>query len=113
MADGGMRRSLVPGIALKVGFPLLIGLIALVSAQAAGMSSRNSLTTTGRKATRPLMTPLGIGASLRFALISRPCKISSPTRPPTYSLLFLTATARPSCAKRYLLPITMLTILAN
>jgi hypothetical protein len=47
MADGGMRRSLVPGIALKVGFPLLIGLIALVSAQAAGMSSRNSLTLAG------------------------------------------------------------------
>jgi hypothetical protein len=44
MTDGGMRRSIVPGIILKIGFPLLIGLITLVSAQAGGMSGRNSLT---------------------------------------------------------------------
>jgi hypothetical protein len=43
MTNGGMRRSLVPGITLKVGFPLLIGLITLVSAEAGGMAGRNSL----------------------------------------------------------------------
>jgi hypothetical protein len=33
----------VPGIILKIGFPLLIGLITLVVAEAGGMSGRNSL----------------------------------------------------------------------
>ena len=46
MTNGGMRRSLVPGIILKIGFPLLIGLITLVAAQAGGMSGRNSLVLT-------------------------------------------------------------------
>jgi hypothetical protein len=43
MTNGGMRRGLVPGITLKVGFPLLLGLITLVSAEAGGMSGLNSL----------------------------------------------------------------------
>jgi hypothetical protein len=43
MTNSGMRRSLVPGITLKVGFPLLIGLITLVSAEVGGMAGRNSL----------------------------------------------------------------------
>ena len=46
MTNGGMRRSLVPGIIVKIGFPLLIGLITLVAAQAGGMSGRNSLALT-------------------------------------------------------------------
>jgi hypothetical protein len=43
MTSGGVGRSLVPGIVLKIGFPLLIGLITLLSAEAGGMSGRNSL----------------------------------------------------------------------
>ena len=43
MTSGGASRSLVPGIVLKIGFPLLIGLITLVSAEAGGMPGRNSL----------------------------------------------------------------------
>ena len=46
MTNAGMRRNLVPGIIVKIGFPLLIGLITLVSAEAGGMSDRNSLALT-------------------------------------------------------------------
>jgi hypothetical protein len=43
MTNGGVSRSLVPGIILKIGFPLLIGLITLVAAWVGGMPGRNSL----------------------------------------------------------------------
>jgi hypothetical protein len=43
MTTGEVRRNLVPGIILKVGIPLLIGLITLVSAQAGGIQGRDSL----------------------------------------------------------------------
>ena len=43
MTEGGARRSLTPAIILKIGFPLLIGLITLTCAEAGGMSGRNSL----------------------------------------------------------------------
>ncbi len=43
MTNGGVSRSLVSGIALKIGLPLLIGLIALAAAEAGGLSGRNSL----------------------------------------------------------------------
>jgi hypothetical protein len=43
MTNGGMRRNLVSGIILKVGFPLLIGLITLVSAKVGGISGQSSL----------------------------------------------------------------------
>jgi hypothetical protein len=46
MTSGGMRRHLVQGIILKVGFPLLLGLIVLVSAEASGISTRDSLALT-------------------------------------------------------------------
>ena len=46
MTNGAVSRSLVPGIVLKIGFPLLIGLITLVSAEVGGMPSRNSLALT-------------------------------------------------------------------
>ena len=46
MTNGGVSRSLGPGIVLKIGFPLLIGLITLVSAEAGGMPGRNSLAVT-------------------------------------------------------------------
>jgi hypothetical protein len=43
MTSGGIPRSLAQGIVLKVGFPLLIGLITLVAADIGGMQVRNSL----------------------------------------------------------------------
>ena len=43
MTTGGMSRSLVQGIILKVGFPLLIALITLFAANIGGMQARNSL----------------------------------------------------------------------
>jgi hypothetical protein len=46
MTNGGTRRNLVPGITVKIGFPLLIGLITLAAAQAGGMSGRDSLALT-------------------------------------------------------------------
>jgi hypothetical protein len=46
MTNGGASRSIVPGIVLKIGFPLLIGLITLVSAEVGGMPARNSLALT-------------------------------------------------------------------
>jgi hypothetical protein len=46
MTDGRTRRNLVSGITLKIGFPLLIGLITLAAAQAGRMSGRDSLALT-------------------------------------------------------------------
>lgn len=43
MTNGGVSRSLVPGIILKIGLPLLIGLTTLVAAGAGGMPGRGSL----------------------------------------------------------------------
>jgi hypothetical protein len=46
MIKDGTRRGLASGIIIKVGFPLLIGLITLTAAEAGGMSGRNSLALT-------------------------------------------------------------------
>ena len=46
MIKGGTHRSLAPGIIVKVGFPLLIGLITLACAAVGGMPARNSLALT-------------------------------------------------------------------
>ena len=46
MIKGGKRGGIAPGIIIKVGFPLLIGLITLASAEAGGMAGRNSLALT-------------------------------------------------------------------
>src|ERR1700736_4055021 len=43
MTPGGMRRNLVLGISSKIGIPLLLGLIVLVSSNVAGISSRSTL----------------------------------------------------------------------
>jgi Family of unknown function (DUF6879) len=43
MTSGRTDRSLAQGIGLKVGFPLLVGLITLVGAQVGGMRAGNSL----------------------------------------------------------------------
>jgi hypothetical protein len=46
MTDQGIRRSLVPGIMLKIVLPLVIGLVALASAEAGGIRGGNSLVLT-------------------------------------------------------------------
>jgi hypothetical protein len=46
MNNGGMPRTLMSGIILKVGFPLLLGLITLASAEAGGVSGGDSLALT-------------------------------------------------------------------
>jgi hypothetical protein len=43
MTHGGTRRNLLLGITAKVGIPLLLGLIALGSADAGGLSGRSAL----------------------------------------------------------------------
>jgi hypothetical protein len=43
MTSGSVNRSIVQGMGLKVGFPLLIGLITLVGAHLGGMQAQNSL----------------------------------------------------------------------
>ena len=43
MTNGGMHQSPVSGIILKIGFPLLLGLVTLASAEAGGLPGRNSL----------------------------------------------------------------------
>ena len=43
MTSGRMQQSLGQGIVLKIGVPLLIGLITLVAANIGGMHARNSL----------------------------------------------------------------------
>jgi hypothetical protein len=43
MTSGSVNRSLLQGIGLKVGLPLLIGLITLIAAHFGGMEAHNSL----------------------------------------------------------------------
>jgi hypothetical protein len=43
MSQGGRHRYLVPGITTKVGIPLLLGLITVVSADAGGLPGRYTL----------------------------------------------------------------------
>jgi len=43
MTPGGTRRNLTLGLMVKIGIPLLLGLITIASASAGGMSGRNGL----------------------------------------------------------------------
>jgi hypothetical protein len=43
MTPGGMRRTLAPGLVLKLGIPLLLGLITIVSANLSGMKPQDSV----------------------------------------------------------------------
>jgi hypothetical protein len=43
MTPGGTRRNLTLGLIVKIGIPLLLGLITIASASAGGMSGRNGL----------------------------------------------------------------------
>jgi hypothetical protein len=68
MTNEGMRRSLLPGIMLKVGFPLLIGLITLISAEAGGMQGRNSLV---------LAAVVTLGSALILFMVDTEIRISA------------------------------------
>jgi hypothetical protein len=46
MTQRGMRRNLLPGIIVKIGCPLLIGLVTLVSGDIGGMPGRDALVLT-------------------------------------------------------------------
>jgi hypothetical protein len=68
MTESGTRRSLAQGIILKVGFPLLIGLITLAAAEAGGMSGRNSLA---------LTAVLTFGSALVLFIVDTEVRISA------------------------------------
>jgi hypothetical protein len=68
MTEDGARRSLAHGIVLKVGFPLLIGLITLACAEAGGMSGRNSLA---------LTAALTFGSALALFIVDTEMRIAA------------------------------------
>src|SRR5215469_3367487 len=68
MTNGGMSRSLVPGIMLKIGLPLLIGLITLVAAWVGGMPGRNSLA---------LAAVVAFGSALILFIVDTEMRISA------------------------------------
>jgi hypothetical protein len=68
MTNGQMPRSLVPGMILKIGFPLLIGLITLVVAEAAGITHRDSLV---------LAAALTLGSALILFILDTEIRISA------------------------------------
>jgi len=68
MTEDETRRSLALGIGLKVGFPLLIGLITLASAEAGGMSGRNSLA---------LAAVLTFGSALALFIVDTEVRIAA------------------------------------
>jgi hypothetical protein len=68
MTNGGVNRSLVPGIVVKIGLPLLIGLITLVAAEVGGLPGRNSLT---------LAAVLGFGSALVLFIVDTEMRISA------------------------------------
>jgi hypothetical protein len=68
MANGGVSRGLVPGIVLKIGLPLLIGLIALVAAEVGGLPGGNSLA---------LAAVLAFGSALVLFIVDTEMRISA------------------------------------
>jgi hypothetical protein len=69
MTNGGVGRSLVPGIILKIGFPLLIGLITLVAADVGGMPGRNSLALTAAVAFGSALVLFIVDTEIRFSAV--------------------------------------------
>jgi hypothetical protein len=69
MTNGGARPSLVPGIVLKIGLPLLIGLIALVAAEAGGLPGRNSLALAGVLALGSALVLFIVDTEMRIAAV--------------------------------------------
>ncbi len=68
MTEGRIQRSLAQGIMLKIGFPLLIGLITLACAKAGGMSGGNSLA---------LTAALTFGSALVLFIVDTEVRISA------------------------------------
>jgi hypothetical protein len=68
MTNGGMSQSLVSGIMLKIGLPLLIGLITLVAAWVGGMPGRNSLA---------LAAVVAFGSALILFIVDTQMRISA------------------------------------
>ena len=68
MTEGGTHRSLTQGIMLKIGFPLLIGLVTLACSEAGGMSGRNSLA---------LTAALTFGSALVLFIVDTEMRISA------------------------------------
>jgi hypothetical protein len=68
MTNGRVSQSLVPGIVLKIGLPLLIGLITLVASQAGGLPGRNSLA---------LAAVLAFGSALVLFIVDTEMRISA------------------------------------
>jgi hypothetical protein len=68
MTSDGIRRSFVYGIILKIGFPLLTGLIALFAANLGGMQVRNSL---------ELGTVVAFGVALILFIVDTEIRISA------------------------------------
>jgi hypothetical protein len=69
MTNGGVSRSLVSGIALKIGLPLLIGLIALAAAEAGGLSGRNSLALAAVLAFGSALVLFIVDTEMRFSAV--------------------------------------------
>jgi hypothetical protein len=68
VTSGGVSRGLMPGIIVKVGLPLLLGLITLVAAEVAGMPSRNSLA---------LAAVIAFGSALVLFIVDTEMRISA------------------------------------
>ena len=69
MTKGGMRRSLVPGLTLKVIFPLFIGLITLAAARVGGTSGTNSLALGGVLALASALIAFIIDTEVRISAV--------------------------------------------
>jgi hypothetical protein len=68
MTSAGVSRSLVPGILLKIGLPLLIGVITLLASEAGGMAGRSSLV---------LAAVVAFGSALTLFIVDTESRISS------------------------------------
>jgi len=77
MTMGGTHRGLATGIIIKVGFPLLIGLITLACAAVGGMPARNSLA---------LTAVVTFGSALIIFIVDTEVRISAVDQRPGFPL---------------------------
>jgi len=71
MTNGETHRSLMLEIILRVGFPLLLGLITLLSAEAGGISGRDSLELTAAVAFGSALVIFVVDIETRISAIDR------------------------------------------
>jgi hypothetical protein len=69
MTNGGLSRSLAPGIILKIGLPLLIALLTLAAAEAGGMRGRNSLALAAVAAFACALVLFIVDTEMRFSVL--------------------------------------------